>query len=448
MNKLYEKWIGVGLFCLFLVPVYAQNTKTLSVKESIALGLQHNFGVRAASAEVDAAEAAHEMAKTARLPVIRGQASYMRLSDNIPDVDFSFPGTDTTYTLLPVEINQFHSEVSVRQPLFAGGRLNRQVEAAAHYADAASLLEEQEKVDVAFEVRKAYWELYQAMLVRDAVKTSLQMIDQHVRDIRNKVDEGTMLRADLLNAEVRRSEILLEQVEARNRVKRARLSLNRLTGQPPESSVTLEEPAPPKPVSFTMEDLVERTLRQRPRLHALSEQVSARETEVMVTKSSRLPELSLVGRYIYARPNQYFFAGQDEFHGTWEAGMSLQWDIWSGGKRRLETVRAEAQLRGMEARLADLKEQAALEVAQYYLELRRATEAIDVSTANVQSAREALRMVRNQFDEGMVLSTQVLDAEYALRKAEASYARAIADYKIARASVLHATGQIWDNDEF
>ena len=446
MNNFCIQLIGIGLACFSLLPVYAQNNERLTVEEIVQLGLEHNFRLQAASADADEAEAAHRLAKAGRLPVVQGQASYMRLSNNVPNVDFTFPGMDTTYTLLPVELNQFYSEVSVRQLLFAGGRLNRQIKAAAHQAEAATLMEKQEQVGIAFEIRQAYWELYQAIVVNESVATALLMVEEHLRDVQNRVVEGTMLRTDLLNAEVRRSEVLLEQVETKNRVRVARLQLNRLIGQPLDLIVEPGEPEEPAPVILSRDDLVEQALQQRPGLNALLEQVRAQETEVNVTKSRRLPELSLVGRYIYARPNQYFFAAQDEFHGTWEAGVALQWDLWAGGQRSIEASRGRAQLRSTEAKLADIREQVKLEVAQYNLELERSSEAIKMATTNVQSAEEALRMARRQFDEGVVLSTQVLDAEYAFRKAQANYARAVADYKIAQAALLYAMGQIWDNE--
>ena len=54
-------------------------------------------------------------------------------------------------------------------------------------------------------------------------------------------------------------------------------------------------------------------------------------------------------------------------------------------------------------------------------------------------------MARDQFEEGVVLSSQVLDTEYAFRMAKARYVGSVADYEIAKAAILKALGQIWDN---
>ena len=96
-----------------------------------------------------------------------------------------------------------------------------------------------------------------------------------------------------------------------------------------------------------------------------------------------------------------------------------------------------------------MRDQINVEVARQYLELERSVEAIEVTEMGVEAAEEEFRSARQQFAEGVALSSQVLDAEYSYRTARARYAEAIVDYEIAQASVLNALGQIWGgSDEF
>lgn len=439
--------IWFGLVCLYIPPAMGQTDSKLTVEESIQRGLEYNYRLRAAGADAEEAEAAYRQVRSGRLPVVEAQASYMRLSDNIPEVDFSLPGTDTTYTLLPVELDQFHSEVSVRQLLFAGGRLNSQIEAAAHRADASGLLKEQEQADIAFEIRQAYWNLYQAQAALETVESALDMVDEHLREVNARAEEGTVLRTDLLSAETQRSEVLLDEIETRSTVRVARLELNRLIGLPAGTEAELVEPEQPGMISVEINDLVDQALEQRPGLQALTKQVEAQEAEVEATKAEWLPEISLVGRYIHARPNQYFFAEQDQFRGTWEAGVSLRWNIWAGGGKINETSRARARVKSAEAGLQDMKDQVTVEVTRSYLEMERAAEAIRAAAENIEFAEEAYRMAQMQFNEGVALSTHVMDAEYDYRTAQTRYTEAIADFEIAQASVLNSLGKIWGSDE-
>lgn len=432
-----------SLFGLLAQGAQAQAGRQLTVKESVKRALKHSYRLQATEADVQGAKAAFRETRSSRLPSVSARAGYTRLSDNIPTVDFTPPGSDTTFTILPVELDQFRSELSVQQLLFAGGRLNNQIEAADHEAEAAGLMEKKERVNVAFQVRKAYWKLYQAETEHKVVKSALKRVNEHLQNVRNMLEAGAALRTDLLNAKTRRSEVLLDQVESRSRVQVARLELNRLTGLPPDAKTAPAAPDEPGAPLFEKGKLTKRALQQRPDLQALSEQVGARKAEIEAVQGEWFPEISLVGRYVYARPNQYFFAQQDEFKGTWEAGVQLQWNLWSGGQRSAEASRARAQLRKVEAQLADKKEQARVEISRHYLELKRASETIGVAANNLEAAKEAYESAQRQYKEGAALSEHVLDAEHAYRKAQARRARALADYEIAGAAVLNALGQIW-----
>lgn len=440
---LYPVIIWFGAAGLFALPAQAQTGNQLTVEESVNMGLEHSYRLRAAGADVEGAEAAFRQIRSNRLPTIQGQASYMRLSDNIPEVDYEIPGMDTTYTLLPVELDRFHTELSIEQLLFAGGRLNKRIEAADRQAEAAGLMEKQERVEVAFQIREAYWNLYRAQAAHEVLESALERVDTHLRNVGNRVEEGASLQTELLNAKTRRAEVQLDQVESRSRVQVARLELNRLLGLPEDAQTEPAAPEEPDVSSSGRTELKGYVPEQRPDLQALSERVGVREAEVSAVQSEWFPQVSLVGRYVYARPNQYFFAEQDQFRGTWEAGVRLQWNIWSGGQRFAETSQARAKLRKAEAQLADRREQARVEISRQYLELERAAEAIEVAASSVDAAKEAFQSARREYEEGVVLSEQVLDAEHAYRKAQARHAEAVADYEIAYASVLSARGQIW-----
>src|SRR5690554_2866322 len=187
--------IILWLYFFFVVSEYAicQSLDKLTVEESVLMGLEHNFQLRAARADADEAAAAHQRARADRLPMIQGEASYMRLSGNIPNVDFTVPGMDTTFTLLPMELNRFYSELSLHHPIYTGGRRNKQIEAASHMADAAKLMEEQAQADIAFEIRQAYWSLYRAAEQEKAVETALALVNEHLQEVRNRTEEGVLL---------------------------------------------------------------------------------------------------------------------------------------------------------------------------------------------------------------------------------------------------------------
>jgi outer membrane protein len=446
--------------CVWPSPAAGQDAvqpRELTAEESVRLGLERSPRVRAAEAEAAEARARTREARAGLLPAVRAQASYTHLGGDIPDAEFTLPGLDTTFTLLPIERDRYHSEISLEQPLFAGGRLRQGARSAERSAAAAEWAAEQARADVALEVRVGYWTLHGSLAALEATDAALAGMDEHLRDVRRRFEEGAVLRSELLAAQTRRSEVQLERVEAESAVRVARLELNRLVGLPAGTEVRPApvavpapgaQPAPGMPpgpglLAPVPAELAERAMRARPELLALAEQVEALRAQESAARGGRLPELAFVSRYIYARPNPYVFTEQGEFRGTWEAGVAVRWNLWEGGGQSARAAQARERVRAAEARLEDARELAVVDVARQYLETQRATEALAVAAEHVEHAEESLRVTRRQWAEGVALSAQVLQAEAAYRHARARQARAQAEHAIARATLLRALGEAW-----
>lgn len=420
--------------------VRAQAPVALSIEEAVERALEHNRRLEAARADARAAEAAYHEVRARRLPSVQARAGYTRLS-TAPAAEIEIPGFDTTFTLFPVPLDQVHSEVGVEAPLFTGFRLVNQTRAAAHQAEAMALLAEQEAADVAFAVRATYWRLQQAAALRAALEAGLRAVDEHVRRVAVLIGEGAALQVDLLAARTRRSEVLLEMLDADNALELARLELNRMIGLPLDAQVEASTPAAPSP-DVDLDLYVAAAVEARPQLTALAAGVRAAAAELAAARGAWLPEVAAFGRFVYARPNPIFFLEQDEFRGHFEGGLVVRWSLFQGGARPAARRGAEARLEAAQARLAEAQEVVRVEVRRRYLELRRALEAADVAGQHLEEAQETFRVVERQFAEGAVLAGQVLEAERALRAARARQAQAAGEVAIAEAALLNVVGRV------
>src|SRR5205814_1755308 len=79
-----------------------------------------------------------------------------------------------------------------------------------------------------------------------------------------------------------------------------------------------------------------------------------------------------------------------------------------------------------------------LEVQQAQLQLKAATERLAVTEQAVSQAQESASLTRARFEQGMALSTQVMDAETALLGARVRRAEAQADQRISIAALRKA----------
>lgn len=432
-----------------LSPVAAQTARadapdSLTAEEAVRRALTDNPAVRATEERRRAASASVREARSEWFPVVQGQVQYRRLSDNV-DYTVALPslpgGGGESVTFAPAILNRYSARASIEQPLFTGFRVPNRLDAAQAQTRAARAQSEAAKHRVAHETRTAYWQLYEARARKQAASDALRQIERRLTDVRNRRGEGMATEADELRVQARRDQVRVEQIQARNAVQSARRALNDQMGRPLDASVALADTVTVDTVAREPSSLVVRARDQRPDLEALRQTLRVRAAEVNVAQSGWYPQVALTGSYLYARPNEQLFPPVDRFQGTWEAGVRLSWQLSLGGRTKAAADRAEARRLAARYELRDRRRSVRVEVRTQVQDAEQAREAVLAAETSVRSAREAFRTLQSQYEEGMAVVSDLLDAEQGLRQARARLAGAQADYALARAALARALGE-------
>jgi outer membrane protein TolC len=115
-----------------------------------------------------------------------------------------------------------------------------------------------------------------------------------------------------------------------------------------------------------------------------------------------------------------------------------QWDIWDGFSTRDRKREAEANFESAREEQRKVRLAVDLEVEQARLDINAAEERLTVSSKAVEQAQESAMLTRNRFDQGLALSTQLIDSESALVAARVRRAEAESDQRIAIAALRKA----------
>ena len=433
--------IGISLIAWLLVaePAPAQDARALTLEESVEHALARHGLLQRAQAQAAEARAGKQEAQAAWWPSLTTEASYVRLDDRIPPVEGQVPGADETFEIAPIEFNQFRSEIRLEQTLFTGLRRTGQIRAAGARVDAAKAAVADQRAAVALEVREAYWTLAREHSRVEAADQSLVHVKAHRRNVQAQFEAGAALEHQVLAAEARVAQAQLDRVEATNAVRMARATLNQLIGEAPQTKLELVT----DPGTAVRTDRSADSIDNHPQLLALRQEVTAREAEAGVAKRTWLPDLALTGRYLFARPNPNFFFERDRFRGNWEAGVAMRWTVWDGGRRSAAADGARARLQAAEAQLAHTRRDIARRVDREELAVDGARAAVDAAEHALRQAQASFAMARDQFAEGVVLSSDVLEAEAALFRARQRTTEARTGYARAEAALLYARGRVW-----
>lgn len=436
---------GFALLIAFpWLTVFAQTPVQLGLDEAIKRGLESSKYLHASQMKSQYADARSREVNASRLPSLKFSGGYTRLSDIDPFViTLPIPGVvPNTFTLSPNIVNTYSLKGTLVQPLFTGFKLENSVAAAEYTADAARADVVKDKSETIYAIKNAYWSLYKAGQLKEVVDQNVEMVEAHLHDAENLLEQGLLTTNDVLKIKVQLSNTKLLQIDVKNGVQLALVSLNSLLSLPLTTQIVLTTEIRHDPTVFDQWSvLVDRALHGRSDIRAMDLRVKAGEAGVGAARGGWWPQIMLVGNYTSARPNQRIVPLVDAFTDTWDVSLMVSLDVWNWGTTAHQTQQAQAQLEQAHDALGALKDGATLEVTQTYLSMQQAKEKIDVARQSVEQAEENSRITSEKFKEGVALTTDVLDADVALLQAKTNYTQSLVDYELAQARLLKSIGE-------
>jgi outer membrane protein TolC len=420
----------LGLWLAGVLAVNAAEPWTL--EHALDYALAHNPDARIAQQRIAAAQAGLEQADSAFWPQLQVQSSYTR-TDN-PMMAFGSILNQRSYNSalnfndVP-DMDNLNARGIVTVPLYAGGRNVAARQAARADTEAAQQDSAAIRNALGFEVSRAF---YTVLKTRQFILATDAAVDSFATNLdiaQKRLAGGTLLKSDVLDIEVRLAQSREDLVRARNANRLAERALRNLLGIE-DGDFTVADAAP----AIRAPDLGD--VSQRPELAAARERESAAQAQVRGAKSGYQPRVSAFGSLDH--DNGWVTGGDGS---SYTAGVILQWDLWDGFLTRAKTREARANLESAREEQRKLRLALNLEMEQARLNLDAADERLSVTRKVIEQAEESVLLTRNRFEQGLALSTQLIDAETALvaarvRRAEAESDRAIAVAALRKALAL------------
>jgi outer membrane protein len=413
----------------------AQAPLQLTLDQAIELGLSHSRELAVAEAKVQEADARLGQARSSFFPALSASGSYTRL-DEAPSMDLApFGGSGRIYL---GDDDIYSVGLTVTQPLFTGGALLSAHGAAKHGARAEALARERSVEQVRHGVTGAYLGLVQAREALRVMDDAALLMRQHLADVEALHGQGMVIMSDLMLARVRADEVELARTRARHDASIAGAALAFALGV--DLSTEVEPTDALERGGFPERDLgawTEAALSSRPDLMAMTEAVGAADNGVSIARAGYLPQVFAMGTYAWDRPNLSY---EPEFYEHWNVTVAAEMSVfdWGGTMNRVREARAGlVQAERSKELMADVVR---LEVKQSFLRRNEAVAALAIAEGGLAQAREAARVAREAFRNGIATNSAVLDAQASLTGAEMSRIAALAGLRLAEAELLLAAG--------
>lgn len=436
----YTKYVFLlfGLF-FFNGSIPAQEKISLSVDQAIEIGLNNSKTLHSSLMKVKSAQSKVKESNALRLPVLKLNAGYRRLSEVDP---FIINTPFGSFPIAPGIFDNYSAQLSLFQPLFTGFRLAGNLTMNEELANAVNEDYNRDKSELLFNIRNSYWSVYKAIQFKKVMDETVGQIKAHLEDARNLEKAGMITRNDILKIEVQLSNALYQQVDAENAVKLSTVALNNVIGIPLDTEIEISSEADISGYSTgQLSALINEAVEKRPELKAADSRIKAGEAGVTLAKSSWYPQISLYGNYYYSKPNQRILPTQNRFDATWDAGVNISMNVWDWLTTKHQTDQAEAQLAQAVDGFGIIKDGITMEVTQNYLNVNQAERKISIAKLSVEQAEENLRVTSQKFKNGLTTSSELIDAETALIGSKTNYTTSLVDYELAKAKLEKSIGK-------
>ncbi len=407
----------------------------------VAAALERNEMLAASSAMVDAAAAEADGAWAGFLPHVSVGEYFLRSDDALNAFGYKLVNrgaqpTDFAPDVLnnPGETNNWVTQIKLLQPVFNGGMSL----AGKQAADAASLA-------VAYQHRRAEETVrLQAVQVHEGLRLTHAMIgvveaavrraEAHEQRAQSLVEAEMATEADLLQARVYLASLRQQLIMTRNHAAAAADAVQLLTAidAPLPLAAAAASPAVAAPAS---PDTAAVAL-ARSDLLAAEQKARAAGKMVGVATGAMLPHVNLSLERNYFSHEDIF--GDDAT--SWSLGAYATWNVFDGLQSISARRQARAQQRAAEHGWNFQTRQARHEAQQAWRDVQAAAERLAVAREAVGAAREGLRIVSDQYGEGLASMTDLLDVQTAEIAAAGGLAQAHHDYNVSLARLEYAAG--------
>ena len=348
MTKKSYLLLAFALLCIRSGSLLAQGVADL--RAALTVAVTEHPTLRARQADVQAAQADMDAARWQYWPT--------------PTVNVARPdralitGTDRAVTVL-----------SLRQPLWTGGRLAAATAYAGARHQTAEATREETRRDIGLEVIQAWGELWSATERVRVYERSVKTHRQFLQQIQRRTASGLSVQSDIALASSRLDGVQADLANARAALDASRERLRTLTGNP----IGLASlPASVWPVQGA-EQAVQNALDADPGLARLASEARELQAQIDSNKAAAWPEV---------------YATASERHGdltgrTSQVAIGLE-SRWGAGLSNLAAT--EAAVKRLQAKREDIEFRSRKLAEQVRTELRQ----LDAARAREQAFRQAL----------------------------------------------------------
>ncbi len=430
---------GAGLLVAALTGLAGDSNppppKAYTLDECLQIGLRQSSAILKARDDERIAETRIGQVRAQVLPHLSARSGYTRL-DEVSAFDLGEERVEMG------RLDNYSAAAEISQLLYSGGSIRAALRAARVYREMAALQWQRVSNELVRDIRTAFHDILLAEAAVKVQEASVAQLQDLVRQAEARVKRETAPEFDLLSARVRLANEMPALIRARKDVELAKAAFRNLI-QLDDGDFELSGELAYQPEKRPIDTWQAEGRQGRPELLYQRRVLELSRLDIRAERGGLRPQVRAHAAYEGLNPESG--TAVDAWDWGWNAGVSLEWDLFDGGLRRSVILEKNIELAKSREDLDILERAVDLEIRQQYLELVTADETVIASRETVALAEKNLEIARTRYETGLSTYLEYTDAHLALSTARLTWLTALRDHVNAMARLYCACGLAMEN---
>lgn len=323
----------------------------------------------------------------------------------------------------------FMTQLNVQQPIINMDMLYMR-KSALKQTELYQYKTQRTKEQIIYQAQQVYLQVQMAYDAQKVLQEALETAKAMYKFTNDRYVQGLLQKSDLLNVEVQIKTIETSLSDVKTNISNASDYISLLMNKP--TGVIYSVGAP---VTSTDNSLAVDTLSSnRSDFKAMQTAIESYDLAIKSTKMSYLPKLNAFANYqLHDKAMLGFGAG------AYLAGIQLSWDIFKGNSTKNKIATQTLERNKMAEQLDNQKEESRVELNKTYRQFTDAVFKMQKQQTSVDQANEALRILQNRYQQGLVNTTDVLMAQTQLSQQKLAYTQAVFSKNVSLAYLQFLT---------
>jgi len=427
------------LYSVFFILIIASSAvaERLSLKQAIHIALNDSHDLKAYSWTIEDQKNDVSAARGHFYPRVNIEERYIRTDS--PTYGFMaklnqerFSQEDFLINKLnnPDDISDFQTALTIEQPLFVP-KVNIGLGISKNELEARKAEYKIKKDEKALTVVKMFLGIQTAREHLKAAQKGLEDALEHKRLASLRNESGTGLYSDMLRTEVEVKKAESDILKIKGNIEVSKRALGLALGKTEAVDVLGEK------ISLPVTDLTSylKASENRQDLEALRLRYENSREGVKLEKTAFLPEMGIRGSYQF-NDHTNPFAPEGE---SYMLMGFLRWNLFDASKYS-KIKKAKANKSKLEEDLLGLNKMIIFKVHEAYTRVMEKEQNLLLSSAIVDEAQEALRLVRVRYENSLASMVDLLDTQVMLNNSRAGLITAESDYISSIADLYYQSG--------